>query len=262
MQRVLVLRHVAFEDLGRLEPLLEADGFDIRYFDVGVDSFSDHFPLEADLVIVLGGAISAYELDTYPFLKTEIAWLRARLIEDLPTLGICLGAQLIAAALDAPVYAGTAGKEIGWKPLTAGADTGALPWFDDFIHSGAPVLHWHGDTFDLPRGARHLASSELYRNQAFSWGKHCLALQFHAEFDANKLERWLIGHHHELHQTTVTNLAQLRADTARFAGAAQGAADKFWNGWLSSLNQVQARLQTRLEAPLQPGSALPALALH
>jgi GMP synthase (glutamine-hydrolysing) len=255
MQHVLVLRHVAFEDLGLLEPLLEEEGFEIRYFDVGVDSFSAHFPLEADLVIVLGGAISAYDLDTYPFLRTEIAWLRARLIEDLPTLGICLGAQLIAAALDAPVFAGEAGKEIGWKPLRAGADAGELPWFDDFINSGAPVMHWHGDTFELPRGARHLASSALYPNQAFSWGSHCLALQFHAEFDAGKLERWLIGHHHELSLTNATSRAQLRRETARFAAAAQTAARRFWHGWLSSFNPVQA------PQPLS-SRALPALAQH
>lgn len=240
MQRVLVLRHVAFEDLGLLEPLLEAEGFDIHYFDVGVDSFTDHFPLEADLVIVLGGAIAAYDIATYPFLKTEIAWLRARLIEDLPTLGICLGAQLIAAALDARVFAGAAGKEIGWAPLQAGLDAGGLPWFDDFINSGAPVLHWHGDTFELPRGARHLASSALYRNQAFAWGKHCLALQFHAEFDAGKLERWLIGHHHELSLTTATSRARLRADTLRYGAAAKAAARRFWQGWLDSLSVPHA----------------------
>jgi len=260
MQHVLVLRHVAFEDLGRLEPLLEADGFDIRYFDVGVDSFSDHFPLEADLVIVLGGAISAYDVATYPFLTTEIAWLRARLIEDLPTLGICLGAQLIAAALDAPVFNGAAGKEIGWMPLQAGTDAGSLPWFDDFINSGAPVLHWHGDTFELPRGARHLASSEHYQNQAFAWGEHCLALQFHAEFDAGKLERWLIGHHHELSRTTATSLAQLRADTARFAAAAQAAADQFWHGWLNSLAALSPPQALPQSYPAHP--RLPSLAEH
>lgn len=257
MQRVLVLRHVAFEDLGLLEPLLEADGCEVVYFEVGVDSFSAHFPLDADLVIVLGGPISAYDLDDYPFLQTEIAWLRARLIEDLPTLGICLGAQLIAAALDAEVLPGAAGQEIGWFPLLPGADP-APDYFAALVEDAPPLLHWHGDTFTLPRGARHLAASALYPHQAFSWGRNCLALQFHPEFDPACLERWLIGHSHALSQARGTGLARLRRETALHGGAAALAARRFWRGWLASLSPPAASAFSSAPASLAPAPLPPA----
>ncbi|MES2262494.1 MAG: glutamine amidotransferase [Pseudomonadota bacterium] len=237
MKRVLVLRHLAFEDLGRLQAILERARFSIRYFEVGVDSFFDVSPLDVDLVIVLGGPISAYDGDQYPFLKEEIAWLRARLLEDLPTLGICLGAQLMAAALHARVYPGQA-KEIGWAPLALGAHSDTVPAIERFILGATPVLHWHGDTFDLPPGARHLAATDGYRNQAFAWGQHCLALQFHPEFDARKLEQWLIGHGLEIASTPGLTLERLRADTARYGAQAQLAAETMLRDWLGSVVRI------------------------
>lgn len=235
MKTALALRHVAFEDLGQLAPLLKKNGYQIEYFDVGVDSFVKMSPLDADLVIVLGGPIAVYDVEAYPYLRAEIAWLRARLLEDLPTLGICLGAQLMASALHARVYPGTSGKEIGWSPLTAGEHAGELPYFGELIGSDKRVLHWHGDTFDLPEGARHLASSELYRNQAFAWGNNCLALQFHPEFDVRMVERWLIGHAHEIAHTRNISLDSLRADAKRYGRGFQSASQHFWQGWLHSL---------------------------
>jgi GMP synthase (glutamine-hydrolysing) len=250
MKKALALRHVAFEDVGCLEPILTLQGYEVAYIELGVDPLSEISPLEADLVIVLGGPISAYDQKRYPFLRTEIAWLRARVIEDLPTLGICLGAQLMAAALNAKVYPGTAGKEIGWAPLTsvqdgaigAGENGAGASCFDHFIQSATPVLHWHGDTFDLPVGAKHLASSRRYANQAFSVGKNCLALQFHPEFDAGKIEQWLIGHALEIAQTPNLSLKKLRSDTRKYGPACQDAALNFWHAWLTD---IQAGKPTR-----------------
>jgi GMP synthase (glutamine-hydrolysing) len=239
MKTALALRHVAFEDLGCLEPILRSHGFTIDYVEIGVTPLSEMSPLDADLVIVLGGPISAYDLDHYPFLRTEIAWLRARMIEDLPTLGICLGAQLMAAALNAKVYPGAAGKEIGWSPLKRGADTAELPYFDELLCNQPQVLHWHGDTFDLPEGAKHLAASDRYVNQAFSWGRNCLALQFHPEFDVGTIEQWLIGHAHEISHTRNVSLPQLRATTRQHGPAFQAFSSRFWNGWLGSLRSTR-----------------------
>lgn len=194
MPTALALRHVANEDLGQLAPLLVANGYQIRYFDVGVEAFADVSPLDAALVIVLGGPVAVYDSEAYPWLRPEVAWLRARLLEDLPTLGIGLGAQLMAAALHARVYPGSCGKEIGWASLQAGQHLADSPWLQELVDQQTPVLHWHGDTFDLPPGARHLASSARYPNQAFAWGRHGLALQFHPEVDVRTVERWLISH--------------------------------------------------------------------
>jgi GMP synthase (glutamine-hydrolysing) len=90
-----------------------------------------------------------------------------------------------ARALDAEVMPGAAGQEIGWFPLlpAPGAAASAPGYMDALLDGGAPPLHWHGDTFTLPRGAHHLASSARYPNQAFAWGRNCLALQFQPEFD-------------------------------------------------------------------------------
>ena len=243
-KKAIALRHVAFEDLGNLAPILRSNDFEIAYVDMGVDALSAISPLDADLVIVLGGPIAVYDAEQYPFLNTEIAWLRARMIEDLPTLGICLGAQLMAAALHAKVYPG-AGKEIGWGRLKPGADSADAPYFDALTGNDMHVMHWHGDTFDLPVGAKHLAASGRYINQAFSWGRNCLALQFHPEFETRTAEKWLIGHAHEIAHTSEVSVPGLRRDTKQYGPALQAVSVIFWKGWLASL-QATALSDNRL----------------
>jgi GMP synthase (glutamine-hydrolysing) len=94
--------------------------------------------------------------------------LQSRLAAKRPTLGICLGAQLMAAALGARVYSGLRGKELGWAPVDDGSDNCSPPWFGALLTPGLRVLHWHGDTFDIPDGAAHLAGTARYPNQAFA----------------------------------------------------------------------------------------------
>ena len=183
---IYAIQHLSFEDLGSLEDLFYQLGFRVRYFEAGVDDLTQAMQ-HTGLTIILGGPIGVYETEDYPFLQKEIDLLKVRLENNLPTLGICLGAQLIAHALGAKVYAGAV-KEIGWSPLTLSNQTNHLlaPLED------SPVLHWHGDTFDLPKNAVLLASSALYPNQAFSIGSHILALQFHIEVATESLEKWLM----------------------------------------------------------------------
>lgn len=245
MKTALAVRHLAFEDLGLLGPILAREGYAVDYLEAGVDAaaLAARDPLAPDLVVVLGGPISAYDGADYPWLDGEIAWLRARLLADRPTLGICLGAQLMAAALQAAVYPGD-GKEIGWSPLSPGSHGARVAWFADYLDAAPAVLHWHGDTFDLPLGARHLASSGRYRNQAFAWGQHGLALQFHAEFDPGKLEQWLVGHALEISllrgQAPHVTPALLRQQAALHGEAARHAAGRLFSGWLASLQPPAA----------------------
>lgn len=229
----VAIRHVSFEDLGAFGPELAAAGFAVRYCDAGIDDVRA-LP-DADLVVVLGGPIGAYEDDLYPFLTEEIALLERRLASGRPTLGICLGAQLMARALGAKVYPGPA-KEIGWAPLTLTEAGASSP----LRHLGdAPVLHWHGDTFDLPQGAVRLASTALCANQAFARGASALAFQFHPEADGAGFERWLIGHAAEIAQARLSPVA-LRADTQRLAAEAGARGRRCLRAWLDGLAAARA----------------------
>jgi GMP synthase (glutamine-hydrolysing) len=235
MKLATVIRHLAFEDLGSLEPVLSQQGYSIQYLEAGMDDLPAIAPLSTDLLIVLGGPIGAYDEQDYPFLVDELRILKQRLAADLPTLGICLGAQLMARALGANVYPGGQ-KEIGWSPLTLSVAGQQSP-LKHLTTQSTPVLHWHGDTFDLPIGAIHLAASDKYVNQAFSWGKNGLGLQFHPEVTKRGLERWFIGHAGEIGATPDVSVAQLRQDTARYADQLMAQASKIWSDWLTLVQQ-------------------------
>lgn len=207
---IYAIQHVSFEDLGSLEEIFYQLGYRVRYFEAGIDDLTKAFEYEG-LTIILGGPISVYEVNDYPFLQQEIDLLKVRLGKNLPTIGICLGAQLIAQALGARVYAGHS-KEIGWSELEIRyATNNILTPLEK-----TPVLHWHGDTFDLPLQATLLASSNIYSNQAFQIGKNILALQFHLEVASQSLEKWLIGHSFELRKANI-DIAKLRNDNQKYA---------------------------------------------
>ena len=232
LQTASVVSHVGFEDLGILALLLAERKISVGHVDAPRASLEDVDPAAPDLLIVLGGPIGVYETDTYPFLSREIAMVGERLARGLPTLGICLGAQLMAAALGARVYPSGI-KEIGWKPLTlsdAGRDSCLAPLAEENL----PVLHWHGDTFDLPEGAAHLASTDICENQAFLFGANALGLQFHLETTAEALESWYVGHAVEIAGAGLS-LAKLREDGRRFAGACNAAGKACFTAWLDGL---------------------------
>jgi GMP synthase (glutamine-hydrolysing) len=227
---VVAVRHVLFEDLGILAPLLTERGYSIRYLDAGVDLVGAATLSSADLVIVLGGPIGVYDTDRYPFLADERAAIGMRLGLDKPTLGICLGAQLMAQALGAEVTS-TGHAEIGYSLLTL-TDQGRASVLASL--ESVPVLHWHGDEFDIPPGASRLAETPGFPNQAFSIGSRILGLQFHLEAEPTQIERWLIGHAHELaaHQIDPRTI---RRDTGQFGQNLARAARTVFTVWLDQL---------------------------
>lgn len=232
--QAVVLSHLPFEDLGTLEPELRRRGFAIEIVPVATANFPVVEILSCDLLVVFGGPIGVYDAEDYPFLTSEIDALRQRLAAHKPTLGICLGAQLMAAALGARVYPGDRGSEIGWFPLLSAEGSTALNWFAPLLADGLKVFHWHGDTFDLPQGATHLARTSLYENQAFAVGDHALALQFHPEVTALGLERWYVGHASELRAKSIS-VSKLRADAHTSAPVLEMAAAEFWKLWLDHI---------------------------
>lgn len=228
---IYAIQHLAFEDLGALEDVFYQLGFRVRYFEAGIDDLTKAMQHKG-LTIILGGPIGVYETDDYPFLQKEIDLLKVRLENNLPTLGICLGAQLIAHALGAKVYAGHE-KEIGWSKMSlSSAENNPLTPLTD-----TAVLHWHGDTFDLPKQAELLASSEIYPNQAFSVGKNILALQFHIEVAADSLEKWLIGHTCELRKANI-NIPALRADNEAYAATLETQAQGVLQSYLKQIAAI------------------------
>ncbi len=237
---VVAIRHVAFEDLGSFAEVLAGRGYGIGYRQAGPGALDGLDPLAPDLLVVLGGPIGAYEDESYPFLRDALAILERRLAAGRPALGICLGAQLMARALGARVYPGPA-KEIGWAPLTL-TEAGRESCLGELAVPGGaagaatvPVLHWHGDTFDLPEGAVRLASTALTPNQAFAWGRAALGLQFHIEATTHGVEPWFIGHACEIAATPGIGVPALRAESARWApGLAEGAA-RCLGRWLDSV---------------------------
>lgn len=229
----LVLRHVHFEDLGTFALPFEQADYEIRYADVGDANFPPDRPEDPDLLVVLGGPIGVYEETVYPFLAREQAFIAARLAARRPLLGVCLGAQLIAAAAGARVFPSGI-KEIGFKPVYLSAAGRESP----LRHlEGTPVLHWHGDTYSLPAGATNLASSDALEQQAFAIGREVLALQFHAEVDCgDRFERWLVGHAAELAAAGV-DPAALRRNARTTGPALRVAADRTITQWLSGLEE-------------------------
>lgn len=231
MHDALIIRHVAFEDAGLLAGILPRFDYRPTIVEAGRDTTEDRTLQATDLLIILGGPISANDEQDYPFLHGLREGVARRLENSGPTLGICLGAQIIARALGANVYPGKA-KEIGWSTLelTAAGRNSCLRHLDN-----VPVLHWHGETFDLPPGAEHLASTAVCMNQAFSIGRHLLALQFHPEVTANGLESWYIGHTLELSGAGV-DIPTLRKESLRHAPALHTAGDALFTEWLEQLN--------------------------
>jgi GMP synthase-like glutamine amidotransferase len=187
MPKCLVVQHVRPESAFAIEEALGRAGaqVDVRQIFAGQQVPDDVSDLDG--LVVMGGPMSAASDEGFASRRAEVALLADAVAAQIPTLGICLGAQLLAVAAGAAAYPGAHEPEIGWLPINLLA-----PSREDQLLAGLDrtltVLHWHGDTFDIPAGAQHLASSGRYANQAFRIGEAAWGLQFHLEVDIHAVE--------------------------------------------------------------------------
>lgn len=229
-ERVYVFQHVACEDLGTFAVPLAARNWRVDY----VRLFAGE-PVPADaaaarMLIFLGGPMSVNDEAHYSYLVAEKALIRTALARQTPILGVCLGAQLVAAAAGARVYPAPQ-PEIGWAPITLTAD-GQQDALLGGLATLAAVFHWHGETFDVPAGATGLAASAVVPNQAFRLGSHVYALQFHLEVDQSMIASWMAAYAHDLGTPPAAAERRIMADTAVHGAALQQAAAEFMGRFL------------------------------
>jgi GMP synthase (glutamine-hydrolysing) len=243
MARILVFQHVAAEPLGTLDPLIRRRGHRIRF--VNFEREPDARPSLDRYrgLVVLGGPMNVEDQHARPHLLTELRAIETALRQDKPVLGICLGAQLLAHVLGAPVQRHQQ-PEIGWYRLhtteAAQADPVLAP-----LAPHSPIFQWHSRSFALPAGAAHLARTEHCEQQAFRWGRSAYGFQFHLEMDQPLIERWLGNplYRDELEQAGLGHdAAAIRAATAEHIGAMQALAEPVFNAFLDLIGRPARRL--------------------
>lgn len=189
MRKVIVFKHVAQENLGQILPVLKREAFRIRYVNFQREPEAWPSMERYQGLIVLGGWMGVYEMDSYPHLKAECKLVEEALKRGIPILGICLGSQILAHVLGATVRRHSE-RETGWCEIHTSKEGQADPMLQHFGEKST-VFQMHGDTFDLPAGASLLARSEKCESQAFRYGERAYGLQFHLEVNQAMIQRFL-----------------------------------------------------------------------
>ena len=237
MKEVLVFQHDPFEDLGFFAEVLDRQGAEYRV----VRLFHGETPTEdwqhVSALIILGGPMSVDEEDIFPFLRWERKIIRAAIDETVPMLGVCLGAQLIAATLGSAVFPGPV-KEIGWSPISI-TPHGQVDSLLGYLPESATVFQWHGDGFELPPGAIRLASSVNYLNQAFRLGKSIYGLQFHLEVTPRMIERWIDERSKDLALAPYVLPDKILADTQSYAPTLRYYGERFLTEFVRRVARIR-----------------------
>lgn len=236
MAKVYVLQHHAAENLGRISDALEGAALAWQYVRV-----ADGQPVPKDMkaaggLIVMGGPMGVYQTDRYPWLRDEMALINDAIKHNLPVLGVCLGAQIVAAALGAKVVRNPAGKEIGWHPITLEEAATKDRLMRELPEKLTP-FHWHGDIFELPSGAVSLARSEKTPCQAFRYGDKVYGLQFHFEVTSESVRAMAAAFAKELAREKIS-ADEMVAQSAEFMPALEQIADTVFSRWASPIQGI------------------------
>lgn len=243
MPRIQVFQHVAAEPLGTLDPLIRKRGHRIRF---------SNFEREPDLqpnmeryrgLVVLGGPMNVEEQDRRPHLRAELRAIEQMLKLGRPVLGICLGAQLLAHVLGAPIRRHPV-PEVGWHELVTTEAGRADPVLAP-LGEASPVFQWHRYSFEVPRDALHLARSPLCEPQAFRWGDNAYGFQFHLEMDEALIERWLANPAYLAELTAsghATDVDTIRRHTRQHIASMKAQSEQVFNAFLDLVGRPQRKL--------------------
>ena len=201
--KALILRHVQIEHAGIFNDILASKGIEIRYIDQAKSLPEEEF----DMLFVLGGYMGVYEESEYPFLSREFKIIEHFLKAKKPVIGICLGAQMLAHVLGERVYKGENGKEIGWYEIKKENEHKFFKGFPEKLF----VFQWHQDTFDLPKNAIRIYSSDKYQNQAFVY-ENAIGIQFHIELTKDMIAEWIKAYQEDLKQEGIKEETLIRDD--------------------------------------------------
>ena len=231
----VIFTHEPNEGPGSLGDVLQAHGVVQKIIYTPQQNLDGFDALSPDLLMIMGGPMGVYEADRYPYLTQEIEIIKQRIAANHPVLGVCLGAQLMAKALGANVYKGANGYEYGWHDL---AFTSAA--YDHPTQHLTPektsMFHDHGDTFDLPVGARLLASSAQYKSQIYAYGENALGLQCHPEVTMEQLEDWPIYYPRDFSDVDkAQKTADIKADHLKHRATLKRQTSIFFKAWLSDI---------------------------
>ena len=199
-------------------------------------------------LIVLGGPMAVEDDEKFPFLRWEKRIIRAAIDESVPILGVCVGAQLIAATLGARIYRGSV-KEIGWNPISI-TPHGQVDSLLGYLPESATVFQWHGDGFDLPAGAVCLASSSHYGIQAFRLGKIIYGLQFHLEVTPRMIERWIGERSKDLALSPYVLPEKILVDTQSYAATSKYYGERFLTEFIRRINRAKNRRRDPRQAQI------------
>lgn len=232
--KVLCVTHYLGDVMGSLGDALRERGCDVETVRADKGSVTGIDPQQHDLAIIMGGPMGVYQDNLFPWIKDEIAYARSRMERDRPLLGICLGSQLMAQALGSRVHKGERGAELGWRPVDVN-EAGAKTPVRHFDRSQTMMMHWHGDTYELPEGAELLASTDLYKTQAWQYGKNALGLQFHPEMTRAVLEEWImVGDFYHI-EKNICPLSEFRRQIDEYEPRLKAQTYKFFHEWLDQI---------------------------
>lgn len=230
---VLIIRHIDIEGPGTLGDFMEKNNIPYQVVNALLEDSYVEEPGDYSAIVTLGGPMGVYDNEEiYPFLRWEDAFLKRTIRENVPTLGICLGAQLVAKAAGARVTKAPA-KEIGWSNVSLTEDGREDPLFEG-LPAEILVFQWHGDTFEIPEGGKRLAESAICPNQAFRVGSCAYGLQFHLEVTPPMINQWIDAYKEELDSLKGTvDPKEIARQSEENSNTCNGQAERFYRNFFN-----------------------------